>query len=191
MNNIAFLLEEDVVVLLSLLGLSSLADDDVAVENVGEGVPSLGEGLGDFGAGPQEEVEQPDGGVGELLDGVDAVALAGDDLDGGAAVVDGDGGDLGGAEVAVAGLAVLELLGEVDPELEADVGPAVVVLAGHLGVDDAATGGHELEVAGVEGAGVACEVFVVDDSVEEICDCLLTTVGADLRKPGQSLICQK
>lgn len=181
MNDIAFLLEKDVVVLLGLFGLGPLADDDVAVENVGEGVPALGEGLGDLCAGAQEEVEQPDGGVGELLDGVDAVALAGDDLDGGAAVVDGDGGDLGGAEVAVAGLAVLELLGQVDPELEADVGSAVVVLAGHLGVDDAAAGGHELQVAGVEGSGVAGEVFVVDDSVEEICDCLLTTVRAGLK----------
>lgn len=134
--------------------------------------------MSDLCAGAQLEVEQPDGGVRELLDGVDAVALSGDDLDGGAALVGVDGRDLGGAEVSVARLAVLELLGQVDPELEADVGPAVVVLAGHLGVDDASAGGHELQVARVKGSGVACEVFMVDDSVKEVCDCLLATMRA-------------
>lgn len=179
MDDIAFLLEEDIVVLLSLLGFGSLADNNVAVKDVGKGVPSLRKSLGNLCTGAQEEVEQPDGGVGELLDGVDAVALSGDDLDGGTALVDGDGGDLGGAEVAVARLAVLELLGQVDPELEADVWPAVVVLARHLGVDDATAGGHELQVARVEGSAVACEILMVDNSVEEVCDCLLATVRAD------------
>ena len=47
----------------------------------------------------------------------------------------------------------------------------------HLGVYDAAAGGHELEVAGVDGAFVAGEVFVVDGAAEEICDCLLAAVG--------------
>lgn len=178
MDYITFLLEEDVVILLGLLGLGSLTNSDIALKNVGKGVPSLGKGLGDFGAGPHREIEQPHGGVSELLHRVDAVALARDDLYGDAPLVDLDLWDLGGAQVAVAGLAVLELLGEIDPQLEADVLAAVGLLAGHLGVDDAAAGGHELEVALVEGAAVAGEVFVVDDAFEEVCDCFLTTVRA-------------
>lgn len=178
MNYIALLFEEDVVILLGLLGLCSLTNGDVSFKNVGKGVPSPGKSLGDFCAGPQLEIEQPHGRIGQFLDGVDAVALSRDDLDGDAAVVDVDLWDLGGAQVAVAGLAVLELLGQVDPELEADVLAAVGLLAGHLGVDDAAAGRHELEVAFVEGAGVAGEVFVVDDAFEEVCDCFLATVGA-------------
>jgi hypothetical protein len=47
-------------------------------------------------------------------------------------------------------------------------------------VDDAAAGRHELEVARVEGARVAGEVFVVDDAVEEVCDCFLAAVGATI-----------
>lgn len=180
MDHVALLLKEDVVILLGLLGVCSLADSDGALKNVGEGVPPLGEGLGDFGAGAQLEVEQPHGGVGQLLDGIDAVALARDDLDGDAPLVGLDLGDLGGAQVAVAGLAVLELLGQVDPELEADVLAAVGLLAGHLGVDDAAAGGHELEVTLVEGAAVAGEVFVVDDAFEEVCDCFLAAVRAEI-----------
>lgn len=43
-------------------------------------------------------------------------------------------------------------------------------------MDDAAAGGHELEVAGVDGALVAGEVFVVDGAREEVCDCFLATV---------------
>lgn len=178
MDHIALLFEEDVVILLGPLGLGSLADSNVAFKNVGEGVPPLGKSLGDLCAGPQLEVEQPHGGVGQLLDGVDAVTLARDDFHGDAPLVDVDGGDLGGAQVAVAGLAVLELLGQVDPELEADVLAAVGLLAGHFGVDDAAAGGHELEVALVEGAAVAGEVFVVDDAFEEVCDGFLAAMGA-------------
>lgn len=178
MDYIALLLEEDVVILLGLVGLGSLTNSDMAFKNVGKGVPPLGKRLGDFCAGPQLEIEQPHGCISQLLDRVDAVALARDDFDGDAAVVDVDFGDLGGAQVAVAGLAVLELLGQVDPELEADVLAAVGLLAGHLGVDDAAAGGHELEVAFVEGAAVAGEVFVVDNAFEEVRDGFLTTVGA-------------
>jgi hypothetical protein len=47
-------------------------------------------------------------------------------------------------------------------------------------VHDAFAGGHELQVALVEGSTVAGEVFMVDDSLEKICDGFLTTVGASL-----------
>jgi len=39
-----------------------------------------------------------------------------------------------------------------------------------------------LEVALVEGAAVAGEVFVVDDAFEEICDGFLAAVGAFAKK---------
>lgn len=42
---------------------------------------------------------------------------------------------------------------------------------------DAAIGGHELEVAGVDGAGVAGEVFMVDGASEEVGYCFLAAVG--------------
>ncbi|KAK4667079.1 LOW QUALITY PROTEIN: hypothetical protein QC763_0053680 [Podospora pseudopauciseta] len=62
----------------------------------------------------------------------------------------------------------MTFLGEVNPELQADVGGTIGVLAGHLGVHDAFAGGHELEVARVEGAAVAGEVFVVHAAGEEV-----------------------
>lgn len=180
MDILAILVEDDDVVLVNLAAGLALAVVGGTVEDVGEGVPPLGQGLGDLGAGPHLDVEDPDGGVGQVLDRVDAVALARDDLDGSLAVVDLDDGDLGGAQIAVAGLAVLELGGQVDPELEADVGLVVRVLVGHLGVDDAPAGRHELKVAGGEGTAVAGEVLVVDAALHEVGDGLLATVGAGL-----------
>ena len=162
MDDVAGRVEDGVVVLGDLLLLVAVADADVALEDVGEGVPAGGEGLLDPGAGAELDVEDPDGGVGEVLDGVDAVAAAGDYFNGDLVIVGLDGGDFGGAEVAVARLAGLEVAGQVDPELDADVGAAVGVLARHLGVHDAAAGRHELQVAGGQGAPVAGEVLVVD-----------------------------
>jgi len=48
---------------------------------------------------------------------------------------------------------------------------------GHLGVYDSTAGCHELEVAGVDGAFVAGEVFVVDGAAEEVGYCFLAAVG--------------
>lgn len=141
---VAFLFKDNVVELLDLCAGSSFAVVGLTVEDVREGVPALGDGLGDLGAGLHGNVEDPDGGVGEVLDRVDAVRLAGDDLDGDLAVVDFYLGNLGGAEIAVAWLAGLELLGEIDPELEADVGASVGVHAGHFCMDYAFTSCHEL-----------------------------------------------
>jgi len=173
---VALLLEDDVVELLDGARLVAGAEDGGAGEGVGEGVPALGQGLGDAAAGADGDVEDPDGGVGQVAHRVDAVRLAGDDLDGDAPLVDGGDGDLGGAQVAVSRLAHLEVLGQVDPELHADVGAAVGVLARHLGVHDAAAGGHELQVAGPDGAAVAGKVLVVDAARQQVRDGLLAAV---------------
>lgn len=108
---VALLLEDDVVVLAD--GRRLLLDDvvgqllsrvDAAVQEargagqgVGESVEALGKGLDEAAAGLDGHVEKPDGRVGELLDAVDAVALAGDDLDVDLGVIDVDKWDLGGA----------------------------------------------------------------------------------------------
>lgn len=42
---------------------------------------------------------------------------------------------------------------------------------------DTATGRHELQVSGIDGSGVASEVFVVHGSREEVGDGLLSAVG--------------
>lgn len=61
--------------------------------------------------------------------------------------------------------------------MHADVGTTVGVLGGHLGVYDASSCRHELEVASVNGAFVSSKVFVVDGAAEEVCDCFLAAVG--------------
>jgi hypothetical protein len=175
-HHLAILFEDDVVELANLGSRIPLAEEGVALKGVGKGIPALGQRLRDLAPWPDGDVEDPHGGVREVLDGVDTVALARDDLDGDLAVVRRDLRDLGGAEVAVAGLAGLEVLGEVDPELQAYVGGAVGVLAGHLGVHYPAPGGHELQVAGVEAPRVAGEIFVVDAALEEVGDGLLAAV---------------
>lgn len=43
-------------------------------------------------------------------------------------------------------------------------------------MDYTSTGGHELEVTGLDGAFVACEVFMIDSAVEEISDRFLSSV---------------
>ena len=60
--------------------------------------------------------------------------------------------------ITVGGGLHLVARGEVDPQLEA--GHAAFFLLGHLGVDDAAPGGHPLHAAGLQQAGVAHAVVV-------------------------------
>ena len=54
---------------------------------------------------------------------------------------------------------------------------------------NAATGRHELEIALLDSAFVACEVFVVDGARQEVCDGLLPTVRmvgeASARRNGE------
>lgn len=174
-DDVALGLKDDVVELLNDSALVILSNNHVALEGVGKGVPVLGKRLGDLSARADLNVEDPDGGVGEVLDGVDAVALAGDDLDGHSVVVDLGDGDLGGAEITVARLAGLEVAGQIDPQLETDVG--VKVLGGHLAVDDSLASSHELKVTGMDGALVTGEIFMVNAALEEIGDGLLASVG--------------
>ena len=54
--------------------------------------------------------------------------------------------------------------GEVDPELEAR--HAAFLLLGHLGMDDAAPGGHPLHAAGLEQADVADAVAMAHAALE-------------------------
>lgn len=82
------------------------------------------------------------------------------------------------AQITVARLAEFKLSREVDPELETDAQRAVSRDPGHLGVHDSAAGGHELKVTGVDGAGVAGEVFVVDGASEEVSYRFLATARA-------------
>lgn len=177
-HHVALLLENDVVVLLDLSAGITLAEEGVSLEGVGESVPPLGQGLRDAAAGPNPDVEDPHGRVCEVLDRVDTVALPRDDLDRDLFVLRRSLRDLGGAEVAVAGLARLEMLGKVDPELKADIGRAVRVLARHLGVHDAPAGRHELQIARIEAPRVTGEVFMVDAALEEVGDGLLAAVRA-------------
>ncbi len=123
------------------------------------------------------DVEDPDGGVGEFLHAVRAVALSRDDFDADLALIDGDLRYFRSAQVAVSRLHTLQLRREVDPQLHGDVRGAVGVRAGHLGVHDASACGHELQVARLDGAFVASEVFVVDGAVEDVGYCFLASVG--------------
>ena len=165
-HGIALLLKDDVVIGADGRLVFADAEGGGAGQGIGEGVPADGKGLGDLAPGGDCDVEDPDGGIGEFLDAVRTVGLARDDLDGHFPVVDLDGRDLGRAEVAVARLATFQFLRQVDPELHADVGAAVGVLARHLGVHDAPARGHELQVARLYGALVAGEIFVIDGAFE-------------------------
>lgn len=133
-----------------------------ALKRVQKRIEPLGNRLLDPPARLDRDIQQPDGRVRQVLDGINPVALARDDLHADLAVVRLGGGDLLGAQVAVPRLARLELAGEVHPQLQARVGAAVGVLRGHLAVHDPAAGRHELKVARVDGALVAREVLVVE-----------------------------
>ena len=150
MYYLAVLFEDDVVKLLNLRLGVSLPKEGVALEGVGESIPPRRQRLYYATARFDHEVEDPDGCVREVLDGVDAVALSRDDLDDDLTIVGCGLGDLGGGEVAVARLAQLEVLGQIDPELEPHVGGAVRVLARHFGVHYTAAGCHELQIAWIE-----------------------------------------
>jgi hypothetical protein len=177
LNAITLLLKHNIVVRLDRAGLGARRENRRAVQDIRKRVPALGQRLLDAAAGLDGDVEQPDRRVCQLLEALGAVGLAADDLDEDLAVVARHLGDLLGAQVAVARLAGFELLGQIDPELHAHVGRAVLVLARHLGVHDAPARGHELQVAGFDGPGVAGEVFVVDGAGEEVGDGFLPAVG--------------
>ena len=174
----ALLLKHDIVKLFNFrLGLP-FSEIRLPFERVGKRIPPFRKGLIDLSARFQYHIQDPDWGVGKVFHRVDTVALSRNHLDRNLAIVRRGLGDLPGAEVSVSRLARLQVLREVDPELETDVGGPVGVLARHLGVHYSAAGRHELQVAGTYRAGVAGEIFVVDATLEEVGYCFLAAVGA-------------
>jgi hypothetical protein len=127
--------------------------------------------LAHAGAGIQPEVEEQGRG-GQALDraghglAVAAVEGAGDHPH--ASAVDLLLGDLLGLDVAVAGGLHLLAGRQVDPELEAV--QAAALLQRHLGVDDAAPGGHPLGAAAAQVAGVAQVVLVLEIAFQHVGD---------------------
>lgn len=69
------------------------------------------------------------------------------------------------------------MLRQVHPQLQSHVRRPVRILAGHLGVHDPPSGGHELQVARVDGPLVPRKVLVVDPAGEEVGDGFLAPVG--------------
>ena len=90
-------------------------------------------------------------------------------------------GDFGGFDFLVARGGHFERGGEVGPQLEA-VHAAVGIALGHFLVDDAAAGGHPLDVAGGDGAAVAHAVAVLDGAGEDVGD----GFDAAMRMPGEA-----
>ena len=85
-------------------------------------------------------------------------------------VVDIDRGDLLSPQITVPGLTFLQMRRQIDPKLEPDVGASIWVLPWHLCVHDSPPRRHELQVARLDGACVAGEVFVIDGAAQEVCD---------------------
>ena len=102
------------------------------------------------------------------------------------AVVIGDFGDLGGLEFLISGGGHLEGGREVRPQLE-PVHLADGVALGHLLVDDAAAGGHPLDVAGADGAAIAEAVGVFDGAGEDVSDGLDAAVRVP-RETGKVIV---
>ena len=97
------------------------------------------------------------------------------------AVVVGDVGDFGRFDFLIVGGGHFERGREIGPELEA-VHAAGLVAFGHFLVDDAAAGGHPLDVAGVDGAVVAHAVAVFDVAGEDVGDGFDAAMGV----PGEA-----
>ena len=85
------------------------------------------------------------------------------------------------SQILVAGAGHLQLAGQVHPQLQ---GVRTFVTEGQLAMDDSAPGGHPLDVAGVQCAGVAKVVAVLEHAVEDEGDGLQTAVRVPL-EPGR------
>lgn len=133
-----------------------------ALQDVGEGVPALGDGLRQHRAGLQREVEVVGGRLG-LHRRLHAQSLAGDD--GGHHAAGRHLGDVPRQQLLVARLAQLVLGGEVYPQLQAHV---LALLGRHLAVHDAAPGRHPLQVARADGALVSAEVLVQERPFQHV-----------------------
>lgn len=145
-NRITRLFKDHVMIWSDRLGVVSAGTRKGcrAGEGVGETIPVGRKRLPDVASRFDGDVQEPDGRVREIADAVDAVGLARDDFDVHATVVDVDRGDLLGAEIPVARIDHLQLLRQVDPQLQTNVGTAIWVLMRHLSVHDALPRRHEL-----------------------------------------------
>ena len=108
----------------------------------------------------------------------------GDDLDASAAG-QGRDGNLVGLDIAVTRRFHLFLRRQVDPELEAAHAP--LLLLWHLGMHDAAAGGHPLHATALEIPGVAEMIFVPQMAVEHVGHRLETAVRMR-RKTGDVIV---
>src|ERR1019366_3100363 len=146
-------------------GAGGVAEFAGAGEDVGEGVAGGVDGEAFAFAGRDGDVEVDRVG-GDAGDGTFfAPERAADDA-GLRAVVVGDIGDFGRFDFLVMRGGHLERGGEIGPQLEA-VHAARFVALGHFLVDDAAAGGHPLDVACFDGAVVADAVGVIDGAGED------------------------
>lgn len=175
-DHVSLGLKDDVMIRPDGGGVLTASERGAAGKGIGEAVPALGKRLLDLATGLDHDVQDPDRRVRKIAHAVDTIRLTRDDLDVDLAIVGVDERDLGRLEIAVAGVDLLELLGQVDPQLEPDVRAAVGVLARHLGVHDALARRHELQIARLERALVAGKVFVVEGALEQVRDRLLAPV---------------
>src|SRR5262249_5801592 len=135
-----------------------------------------------FSAGRHRDVDVDRIGGNPFDDATAPPELAGDDPRVRAVVV-GRFRDVGRLDVLVARRGHLERSRQVRLELEA-VAPAAGVSLRHLLVQDAAAGGHPLDVAGAETAAVAEAVAVRDGPGEHVGDRLDAAVRVP-RKAGE------
>lgn len=66
-DNLALRLKDNVVELLDNTALTVLANDDIALEGVGEGIPILRKGLSDLATRANGNIEDPNWGIGKVL----------------------------------------------------------------------------------------------------------------------------
>ena len=173
---VPILLKNNIVEFLDQLGRVVGSKHRGAAQDVRKRIPALRQRLRDLPPGLDVDIEDPDRGVCEVPNRVDTMRLARDDLDGDTAIVNVGGGDLTGVQVAVPGLAQLQLRRQVHPQLHPHVGATVGVLVRHLRVHDALARGHELQIPGSNGALVSGEILMVHAAGKQVCDGLLAAV---------------
>ena len=173
-NRIALLLKNNVVELPNRHLVGANTKGSASAKGVGKRIPSSRQLLDNASAGLDLNVQQPHGCVRQLLHAIHTMTPPADDLDVYLPFVDVNLRYFGRAEIAVARLALLELLGQIDPELHTNgSGP---VLAWHLGVHYSFAGRHELQVACLDCAGVSCEILMVYGALEKVGYGFLTSV---------------
>src|SRR5579859_500095 len=160
--------------------LAGVAEFAGACEYVSEGVAGGLDGKRFAAAGRDGDVNV-DGIGGDAVDGAAlAPETAADQADVGAVVI-GNLRDVRLFDFLIARRGHFLRRGKIGPELEAVHASGVIAL-GHFLVDDAAAGGHPLDVAGGDGAAIADAVAVLDGAGENVGDGL----DAAMRVPGEA-----